>query len=119
MFSHGLASRGPGCGQGGSGVLAPGPSAFTPTPGGMPRPCALSRAGVKGATPRGRGGWLGPHSFDFKGNAAEADGKSKGSFDVIGGSGKWAGATGKGKFKRIMQTDTGTKTVLEVEITTP
>jgi len=58
-------------------------------------------------------------SFDFKGNAAEADGKSKGSFDVIGGSGKWAGATGKGKFKRIMQTDTGTKTVLEVEITVP
>ena len=58
-------------------------------------------------------------SFDFKGNATEADGKSKGSFDVVGGSGKWANATGKGKFKRIMQTDTGTKTVLEVEITTP
>ncbi len=58
-------------------------------------------------------------SFDCKGNAAEADGKSKGSFDVVGGSGVWAGATGKGKFKRIMQTDTGTKTVLEIEITTP
>ncbi len=59
-------------------------------------------------------------SFDFKGNAAETtDGKSKGSFDVIGGSGKWANATGKGKFKRLMKTDTGTKTVLEVEITVP
>ena len=59
-------------------------------------------------------------SFDFKGNAAETiDGKSKGSFDVVGGSGVWANATGKGKFKRIMQTDTGTKTILEVEITTP
>ena len=34
-------------------------------------------------------------SFDFKGNAAETtDGKSKGSFDVVGGSGKWANATG-------------------------
>jgi len=58
-------------------------------------------------------------SFDFKGKATEIDGKSKGSFDVVGGSGKWAGATGKGKFKRLMKTDTGTKTVLEVEITTP
>jgi len=56
-------------------------------------------------------------SFDFKGNASEADGKSKGSFDVVGGSGKWAGATGKGKFKRVSKSDAGTKTVIEIEIT--
>jgi hypothetical protein len=56
-------------------------------------------------------------SFDFKGNAAEADGKSKGSFDIVGGSGKWAGATGKGKFKRVSESDVGTKTVIEIEIT--
>jgi hypothetical protein len=56
-------------------------------------------------------------SFDFKGNAAEVDGKSKGSFDVVGGSGKWAGATGKGKFKRVAESDVGTKTVIEIEIT--
>ena len=58
-------------------------------------------------------------SFDFKGNATESDGKSKGSFDVIGGSGKWANATGKGKFKRTLKTEGGSKSVLEVEITTP
>ena len=56
-------------------------------------------------------------SFDFKGNAAEADGKSKGSFDVVGGSGKWAGATGKGRFKRVMESDVGSKSVVEIEIT--
>jgi len=59
-------------------------------------------------------------SFDLKGKATEtADGQSQGSFDVVGGSGKWANATGKGKFNRILKTETGTKTVLEVEITTP
>ncbi len=58
-------------------------------------------------------------SFDFKGNATESDDKSKGSFDVIGGSGKWANATGKGKFKRTLKTEGGSKSVLEVEITTP
>jgi len=56
-------------------------------------------------------------SFDFKGNAAEADGKSKGTFNIVGGSGKWAGATGKGKFKRVAESDVGTKTVIEIEIT--
>ena len=56
-------------------------------------------------------------SFDFKGISAEADGKSKGSFKIVGGSGKWAGATGKGKFKRVSKSDVGTKTVLEIEIT--
>jgi hypothetical protein len=58
-------------------------------------------------------------SFDFKGNATESDGKSKGSFDVIGGSGKWANATGKGKFKRTLKTEGGSKSVLEVEISVP
>ena len=58
-------------------------------------------------------------SFDFKGNATETDDKSKGSFDVIGGSGKWANATGKGKFKRTLKTEGGSKSVLEVEISVP
>ena len=59
-------------------------------------------------------------SFDLKGKATEtADGQSQGSFDVVGRSGKWANATGKGKFNRLMKTDAGTKTVLEVEIKVP
>jgi hypothetical protein len=58
-------------------------------------------------------------SFDLKGVASEVDGKSKGSFDVVGGSGKWVNATGKGSFKRLAKSDAGTKTILEVEITTP
>ncbi len=59
-------------------------------------------------------------SFDLKGIAAEsADGESSGSFDVVGGSGKWANAKGKGKFNRILKTKSGNKTVLEVEITVP
>lgn len=59
-------------------------------------------------------------SFDLKGKALEtADGKSKGSFKVVGGSGKWANATGKGKFNRILKTEAGSKTALEVEITVP
>ncbi len=62
----------------------------------------------------------GEDSFDLKGKATEtADGQSQGSFDVVGGSGKWANATGKGKFNRLMKTDVGTKTVLEVEIKVP
>ena len=62
----------------------------------------------------------GEDSFDLKGKATEtADGQSQGSFDVVGGSGKWANATGKGKFNRLMKTDAGTKTVLEVEIKVP
>ncbi len=62
----------------------------------------------------------GEDSFDLKGKATEtADGQSQGSFDVVGGSGKWANATGKGKFNRLLKTDAGTKTVLEVEIKVP
>ncbi len=59
-------------------------------------------------------------SFDLKGKATEtADGQSQGSFDVVGGSGKWANATGKGKFNRILKTEAGSKTTLEVDITVP
>ncbi len=58
-------------------------------------------------------------SFDLKGVSSESEGKSKGSFAVVGGSGKWANATGKGSFKRLVKSDAGTKTILEVEITTP
>lgn len=59
------------------------------------------------------------NSFDLKGIATEMDGESDGTFDVIGGSGKWKGATGKGKFLRVEKTDTANKAFLEVEITTP
>ena len=55
-------------------------------------------------------------SFDIKGTAGDETG---GEFDVIGGSGKWAGATGKGKFVRVIQSDEGNKNVFEVEITVP
>ena len=55
-------------------------------------------------------------SFDIKGTASDETG---GAFDVIGGSGKWAGATGNGKFVRVIQSDEGNKNVFEVEITVP
>ena len=55
-------------------------------------------------------------SFDIKGIAGDETG---GEFDVIGGSGKWAGATGKGKFTRVIQSEEGNKNVFEVEITVP
>lgn len=55
-------------------------------------------------------------SFDIKGHAGDETG---GEFDVVGGSGKWAGATGKGKFVRVIQSDEGNKNVFEVEITVP
>ncbi len=58
-------------------------------------------------------------SFDLKGIATEENGEADGKFDVIGGSGKWKGATGKGKFIRLEKTDAGNKTYLEMEITTP
>jgi hypothetical protein len=58
-------------------------------------------------------------SFDIKGLASEINGKSSGSFDVVGGSGKWSGATGKGKFLRVLQTEAGNKTVMEMSITVP
>jgi len=55
-------------------------------------------------------------SFDIKGTAGNETG---GEFDVIGGSGKWAGATGKGKFVSVIQSEEGNKNVFEVEITVP
>lgn len=53
--------------------------------------------------------------FDIKGIIKE----DAGTFDVIGGSGKWAKATGKGKFVQVIQTPDGSKNVFEMEITTP
>ena len=55
------------------------------------------------------------------GSATEviASDETGGAFDVIGGSGKWAGATGNGKFVRVIQSDEGNKNVFEVEITVP
>jgi hypothetical protein len=38
---------------------------------------------------------------------------------VIGGSGKWKGATGKGKFIRLEKSGDASKTFLEIEVTTP
>jgi hypothetical protein len=58
-------------------------------------------------------------SFDFKGTSTEENGNAEGTFDVIGGSGKWAGATGKGKFIRLIKSDAGNKAAFEVEITVP
>ena len=58
--------------------------------------------------------------FDFKGKSSEtADGKSQGSFDIVGGSGKWKGAIGKGKFVRIEKSGDTNKTSFEMEITIP
>ena len=53
--------------------------------------------------------------FDIKGVVKE----DAGAFDVIGGSGKWAKAKGKGKFVQVIRTPDGSKNVFEMEITTP
>lgn len=53
--------------------------------------------------------------FDVKG-AVKGD---AGGFDVIGGSGKWAKAKGKGKFVQVIKTSKGSKNVFEMEISTP
>lgn len=53
--------------------------------------------------------------FDIKGVINE----DSGTFGVIGGSGKWSQATGKGKFVQVIQTPDGSKNVFEMEITTP
>ena len=55
-------------------------------------------------------------SFDIKGTAGDESG---GQFVVTGGSGKWAGASGKGQFVRVLQSDAGNKNVFETEITVP
>ena len=53
--------------------------------------------------------------FDIKGIIEE----ETGAFDVIGGSGKWTKAKGKGKFVQIIRTAKGSKNVFEMEITIP
>jgi hypothetical protein len=53
--------------------------------------------------------------FDVKGTVEE----ETGSFDIIGGSGKWSKAKGKGKFTQVTKTPAGSKNVFEMEITTP
>jgi hypothetical protein len=53
--------------------------------------------------------------FDIKGTI---DGNT-GTFKVIGGSGKWDKAKGKGKFVQVIQTSSGSKNDFELEITTP
>ena len=58
-------------------------------------------------------------SLDLKGKATDKGNESDGSFDVIGGSGKWKGASGKGKFIRLEKSAGANKTFLEIEVTTP
>ncbi|HIM09128.1 MAG TPA: hypothetical protein EYG49_11430 [Gammaproteobacteria bacterium] len=53
--------------------------------------------------------------FDVKGIIKD----ETGAFDVIGGSGKWTKAKGKGEFIQIIKTAKGSKNVFKVEITTP
>ena len=53
--------------------------------------------------------------FDVKGIIHD----ESGNFDVIGGSGKWSLAKGKGKFVQVIKTSAGSKNVFEMEITTP
>jgi hypothetical protein len=54
-------------------------------------------------------------AFDIKG-AVKGE---AGDFKVIGGSGKWADAKGKGKFVQVLKNAKGSKNVFELEITTP
>ena len=58
-------------------------------------------------------------SLDLKGKATGNGNESDGSFSVIGGSGKWKGASGKGKFIRLEKSAGANKTFLEIEVTTP
>jgi len=55
-------------------------------------------------------------SFDIKGTAGS---EGAGSFDVIGGSGKWAGATGKGEFVRVKETEQNNSSVFQLQLTVP
>ncbi|MBM2830882.1 MAG: hypothetical protein HW411_1672 [Gammaproteobacteria bacterium] len=52
--------------------------------------------------------------FDIKGTAKSGNA----SFDVIGGGGKWTGATGKGQFTRTSDEKELTQGTFEVDITT-
>ena len=53
--------------------------------------------------------------FDVKGIIHD----ESGDFDVIGGSGKWSKAKGKGKFVQVIKTSSGSKNVFEMVISTP
>ncbi len=57
----------------------------------------------------------GDDSFDLK----AVTGDDSGSDEIIGGSGKWADATGKGSIKRKYAAENGGSYVYEFNITTP
>lgn len=54
-------------------------------------------------------------SLDVKG----IDGPDGGTATVIGGSGKWQGATGEGTFRRVSSTESSSSSTFELKITTP
>ena len=54
-------------------------------------------------------------TLDLKGQDTLKGGKAT----VIGGSGKWKGATGKGTFDRVEATELGNKSMFKLKITTP
>ncbi len=53
--------------------------------------------------------------LDLKGS----DGPAGGTATVIGGSGRWRGATGGGSFKRETSTETTSSSTFELKLTTP
>ena len=53
--------------------------------------------------------------FDLKGEDTEKGGKAT----IIGSSGKWKGATGKGTFDPIEVNETSSKSMIKLRITTP
>lgn len=53
--------------------------------------------------------------LDLKGT----DGPEGGTATVIGGSGRWRGASGGGAFKRQMSTETTSASTFELKLTTP
>jgi len=53
--------------------------------------------------------------LDLKGT----DGPAGGTATVIGGSGKWQGATGGGSFKRETSSETTSSSTFELKLTTP
>ncbi len=58
-------------------------------------------------------------SIDIKGTVKDTGADSGGKFKVIGGSGKWASASGKGEFVRVEKGETANKTHIKMEIKTP
>ena len=54
-------------------------------------------------------------SFDLKGTEISKEG----TFQIIGGSGKWKGATGSGKFKLVTYDDHAGAYTFEMTVTTP